>query len=187
MRMAAEGRTYREILNFYYPSTRAGLTAQGLDWSRLAGERVEVWTTQPSADGPLVALAAGLLEEAERRVGWRAQGVPRIKLFPSVAAFRDATGESGAVAGSTRGRVVRLQPPGVLRARGTLERTLLHELLHVVVETNAAPRLPAWFREEVVVYLAENRGRVKELAARHGRAAVLGWIKNGQPEKGVGH
>lgn len=187
MRMAAEGRTYREILNFYYPSTRAGLTAQGLQWNRMGGERVEVWTTEPSADSSLVALAGGLLEEAERRAGLRAQGAARIKLFPTVAAFRDATGESGAVAGSTRGRVVRLQPPGVLRARATLERTLLHELLHVVVETNAAPRLPAWFREGVVVYLAEDRGRVKELAARHGRAAVLGWIKSGLPENRVGH
>jgi stage II sporulation protein D len=67
MRMAAEGRTYREILNFYYPSTRAGLTAQGLQWNRMGGERVEVWTTEPSADSSLVALAGGLLEEAERR------------------------------------------------------------------------------------------------------------------------
>jgi stage II sporulation protein D len=186
VRMAAEGRTYREILNFYYPATRAGLTAQGLNWSRLGGERVEVWTTQPSSDAAVAALAERMLAEAERRAGLRAQGAPRIRLFPSVTAFRDATGESGAVAGSTRGRAVRLQPPGVLRARGTLERTLLHELLHVVVETNAAPRLPAWFREDVVVYLAEDRGRVKELAARHGRAAVLGWIRNGLPENRTG-
>ncbi|MEN6600820.1 MAG: SpoIID/LytB domain-containing protein [Bryobacteraceae bacterium] len=180
-RMAAEGRSYREILSFYYPSTRTGVTAQGLEWTRLGGECLEVWTTQPSADAALVAQCERVLEEAERRAGLRTQGVPRIRLFPTVAAFRDATGQSGLAAGSTRGRVVRLQPPGVLRARGTLERTLLHELLHVVVETNASPRLPVWFRESVVVYLAEDRGRVKELAVRYGRATVLGWIQRGLP------
>jgi stage II sporulation protein D len=179
--MAAKGRSYREILSFYYPGTRTGVTVQGLDWTRLGGERVEVWTTRASVDAPLVALAERMLDQAESSAGMRAQGVPRVKWFPSVAAFRDATGESGAVAGSTRGRVVRLQPAEVLRANGTLDRTLLHELLHVVVETNAAPRLPAWFREDVVVYLAEGRGPVKELAERHGRSAVLGWIKNGLP------
>jgi len=180
-RMAAEGRTYREILSFYYPSTRVGVTAQGLEWRRLGGERLELWTTQPSADSALVAPCERMIEEAERRAGLRVQATPHIRLFPTVAAFRDATGESGLVAGSTRGRLIRLQPPGVLRAKGTLERTLLHELLHAVVETNASPRLPAWFRESVVVYLAEDRGRVKELAARHGRATVLGWIRTGLP------
>lgn len=180
-RMAAEGRSYREILSFYYPSTHVGVTAQGLEWTRLGGERVEVWTTQPSADEAVVAQCERMVEEAEHRAGLRAQATPRIRLFPTVAAFRDATGEGGLVAGSTRGRLVRLQPPGVLRERGTLERTLLHELLHVVVETNAAPRLPAWFRESVVVYLAEDQGRVKDLAARYGRAAVLGWIRAGLP------
>jgi len=180
--MARQGRGYRDILAFYYPSARVGVTAQGFGWTRLGGERVEVWTTQASADAPVVAFAERALGEAETRAGLRAQGVPRIRLYPSVAAFRDATGESGAVAGSTRGRVVRMQPPGVLRANRTLERTLLHELLHVVVETNASPRLPAWFREGVVVYLAEGRGRVNALADRYGRETVLGWIRRGLPD-----
>ena len=36
---------YREILEFYYPGTKLGVSAQGFSWQSLSGERVEVMTT----------------------------------------------------------------------------------------------------------------------------------------------
>src|ERR1019366_4323046 len=44
--MGAEGRSYRDVLAFYYPGTAVGITARGLAWQRLGGERVALWTTQ---------------------------------------------------------------------------------------------------------------------------------------------
>jgi stage II sporulation protein D len=47
-----------------------------------------------------------------------------------------------------------LQPVAVLRAHGVLEGTMRHEMLHVVVESQADAGLPVWFREGLVEYLA---------------------------------
>ncbi len=153
--MGSEGKGYRQILDFYYPGTVLGLTAQGFAWRALAGEGVELLTTRPQDDQWLLTLAERLIKEAEEQSGWDFKIRPRLKVYPSVAAFRDATGQPGWVAASTRGRVVRLQPPTVLRSAGSLEPTLRHELLHLLVESRAHPGLPLWFREGLVLYLAE--------------------------------
>jgi stage II sporulation protein D len=102
-----------------------------------------------------------------------------------------------------------LQPVAVLRGKGVLESTVRHELLHVLVETQAKAGLPVWFREGVVGYLERRHGggadltegdirqttdeararrayaaaaqRVTELVQRHGAATVLSWLKTGIP------
>src|SRR5437879_3643721 len=147
--MGAAGRGYREILEFYYPGTKLGVTAQGLAWKSLGGERVEVITTRPGEDGFLVALADRLARAAEERTGLRWESGARLKIFPTIAAFRDATGEPGWVAASARGRVIRMQPVAALRS---VEGTLQHELLHALIESHARAGLPVWFREGLVEY-----------------------------------
>ncbi len=153
-RMGESGRDYRDILAHYYPGTTLGLTAGGLTWQALGGERVDLLTTRPADDGPLVALADRLVREAEARSGWTLGRRPRITVFPSVAVFRNATGEPGWVAASTKGGVTRLQPAATLRARGSLESTVRHEMLHLLVEDRADPATPLWYREGVVLHLA---------------------------------
>ncbi|MCI0402144.1 MAG: SpoIID/LytB domain-containing protein [Acidobacteria bacterium] len=152
--MGEAGKSYREILSVYYPGTALGLTAQGLGWQMRAGERVELLSTRPSEDQSVIALAEGLLRGAEQRTGWQLGQRPQLRVYPSVEVFRNATGQPGWVAASTRGRVIRLQPARVLRDAGTLESTVAHELLHLVVESRAHPRLPLWFREGVVLHLS---------------------------------
>lgn len=175
-----QGHTYRQILEFYFPGTALGLSARGFSWVRLAGERVEVWSTRPQQDGALVELADRALEEAERRAGFALSVRPRIRAYPTVAAFRDATGEPGSVAASTIGHAIRLQPHALLGDR--LRSTLLHEMLHVVLEQRAHPTLPPWFREGLVKFLAEGAdARLSALVQRHGRQAVMGWLESGLP------
>jgi stage II sporulation protein D len=79
----------------------------------------------------------------------------KLKVYATVAAFRDATGEPGWVAASTRGRTIRMQPTDVLQDSGALESTLRHELLHMLIEEHAKPGTPLWFREGLVLYLAQ--------------------------------
>jgi len=43
----------------------------------------------------------------------------------------------------------------VLKQAGTLESTLRHELLHMLIEAHAKPGTPVWFREGLVLYLSE--------------------------------
>jgi stage II sporulation protein D len=195
-RMGEEGRSYREILKFYYPGTVLGVAAQGFAWQSLGGERVIVMTTRPQTDQGIVAMADRLARSVEERSGLRFAGTVRLRIYPTVAAFRDATGEPGWVAGSTRGGVIRLQP-------GVGEGTVRHELLHALVESRARSGLPLWFREGAVLFLSgeritnklkhipqESEARVEYAAAldrfsrlveKFGERTVMGWISGGLP------
>ena len=208
--MGVEGHGYGEILAFYYPGTAIGLTARGLEWRRMGGETVALLTTRPERDGAVLATAERQAREIAERYGWVAPGGVEIRVYPGVETFRNATGEPGWVAARTTGRRIHLQPAAVLRARGVLDSTIHHELLHVFVEARAAAGLPVWFREGLVGYL-EGGGRagggavsegelrqtddaararrayaaaarkVADLVGRFGESAVMGWVASGLP------
>jgi stage II sporulation protein D len=207
-RRGEQGHDYRDILAFYYPGTALGVGAAGFAWTKLGGELVDVVTTREAEDRALVEVADRLAREAERRAGWPIGFRPRLKLYPSVAAFRDATAEPGWVAASVEGRTIRMQPAAVLRARGRLESTLLHEFLHVALDDRAHSSTPEWFREGLALHLAQPetpaaaqatpfktprteretraqyaawRSRVKILDNGHGREQLLRWWREGLP------
>ena len=152
--MGEEGRSYREILSFYYPGTKLGVAAQGTQWQQLISEDVVLLTTRPQRDRVLLPMATRMMHEAEESTRLVYNGVAKLMAYATVAAFRDATGEPGWVAASTRGQTIRMQPTDVLSDAGTLESTLRHELLHVLVEEHAKAGTPLWFREGLVLYLA---------------------------------
>jgi stage II sporulation protein D len=152
--MGDEGRSYREILSFYYPGTKLGVGAQGTQWQQLASEDVELFTTRPERDRALLPLATRMMHEAEESTGLVYNGAAKLKVYATVTTFRDATGEPGWVAASTRGQTIRMQPTDVLRDAGTLENTLRHELLHMLMEEHAKAGTPLWYREGLVLYLA---------------------------------
>ncbi len=214
-RMGQEGRPWREILAFYYPGTTVALAPPAIPWSRLGGETIALWTTQPAQDGALLASAEHAARELAARTGWAQPEGIELRVYPNVAGFRDATGEPGWVAAHTAGRRVHLQPAAVLRARGTLGSTLRHELAHVFVESQAAAGLPLWFREGLAEYLAggaaaaseavrdediaqrgdeararaANRAAASRVAAmvdREGLSAVLAAVHGGRVEKEIG-
>ena len=153
--MGEEGHSYREILSFYYPGTKLGVNAQAVPWQRLANDSLELFTTQPDRDRALLPLATRILQDAEQSTGLRYRETPRLKVYATVAAFRNSTGEPGWVAASTKGRTIQLQPPDVLRQAGTLDSTLRHEFLHMLIEEYVRPGTPLWFREGLVLYLSE--------------------------------
>ena len=93
------------------------------------------------------------MHESEENTGLLYRASPRLKIYPTVAAFRNSTGEPGWVAASTRGRTIQMQPSDVLREAGTLESTIRHELLHMLIDSYALPGTPLWFREGLVLYL----------------------------------
>jgi stage II sporulation protein D len=152
--MGEEGHSYHEILAFYYPGTKLGVSAQGTPWQQLANEDIELLTTQPERDGALLSIATRYMHESEESTGLVYRASPRLKVYPTVAAFRNSTGEPGWVAASTRGRTIQLQPSDVLRHAGTLESTIHHELLHMLIESYMHPGTPLWFREGLVLFLA---------------------------------
>ena len=160
--MGEEGHSYREILSFYYPGTKLGADRQAVVWQQLTGENVVLLTTQPDRDRSLLPLVARMVGEAEQSTGLEYRSAPRLKVYATVSAFRNSTGEPGWVAASTRGRTIHVQPPDVLQQVGTLESTLRHELLHMLIESYVRPGTPLWFREGLVLYLGEPRAPVPE-------------------------
>jgi stage II sporulation protein D len=202
-RMGVEGRSYRDILNYYYPGAPIGVTAQGINWTRLSGERATLFTARPGRDS--VALATADLVAAELGLSAPIE----IRIYPDVDTFRNSTGEPGWVAARTAGRKIQLQPT----ARAALHRTLRHELLHIMIEERAAPNTPLWFREGLAAYLATrtpsttttgvtpddaairqttDAGRARQantaalrrvaaLVQRHGEHQVLEWLRQGLP------
>lgn len=196
------GASYRQILAFYYPGTLVGVTARGLSWRLSGGERVDLLSIQPNAQA--LAAAEHAVRFAEQRTGMRLVVRPKVQLYPTVSAFRDATGEPGWVAASTRGATIRLQPAGISELR--------HEMVHLLVDRE---RLPLWFREGLALYLTKktvpsretpppdaefdrvrtqtemrtlyrrSAGAVAALAAKYSEREVLSWVDRGIPAGAV--
>lgn len=145
------GQSAEQILAFYFPDTHAGVTARGFAWKELRGERVILRSESPQ--GAWLSASEHALTAAERLSGFTATPGIHVVVYPTLDAYRDATGEPGFVAGSTRGDTIRLQPAESLRARGILEPTLLHEMLHALFSQRARTPLPRWFGEGLVVAL----------------------------------
>jgi stage II sporulation protein D len=209
--MGIAGRSYREILAYYYPGTVPGLNAKGLSWQRLGGETMSMLTARPDQDRAALAAAERLARGLAQRTQWPLPARMELRVYPDLDTFRNATGEPGWVAAHTTGTRIDLQPVEVLRSRGALDSTLGHELAHVLVESQAAAGLPLWFREGLAEFLESGRGsgvahvpadaefrqtadaararrayadaaaEVASLVQRYGETAVLGWVRRGLP------
>lgn len=151
--MGLEGFSYREILGFYYPGTIISRSGGGLRWTRMGGEGISVFSTEPDRDRDVLTAAEDLKRGWEQRLHMTAAHEIEIRAYPNLDTFRNATGEPGWVAARTSGIRIDLQPAQVLRTHGILRATLQHELLHVLIEAQAAPDLPVWFREGLVEFL----------------------------------
>lgn len=152
--MGEQGRSYREILAYYYPGAAVGLTAQGLSWERLPSASFDLISTNRNDAAALLLAAERALHFAIERTGWDIKTRPQVKVFPTVAIYRDATGEPGWVAASTLGNVIRLQPINTLQRMHSLNLTLRHEFLHMLIESHARPDAPLWVREGLAIYLS---------------------------------
>jgi stage II sporulation protein D len=156
--MGVDGRSYREILAFYYPGTAVGLTARGLAWLRFGGESITVLATQADWGRAVLADSERLARALAERTRLALPASIEIRIYPDVDTFRNATGEPGWVAARTAGARIHLQPVSVLRRRGVLDNTLRHELIHVLIEHRARPGLPVWFREGLADYFEHPAG-----------------------------
>lgn len=156
--MAAEGKSAREILAFYFPGTEVRITPEDHGWQEGAIGSLTVRAADAVSSERLSALAQ-LWTEARRRFAPRATVSALIVFAPTTEMFRQMTSQPGWMLASTRGRVVVLQPEAVLRAHGDVaSSTELHEMLHVLVESEASDRAPLWLREGLVEVLAGERG-----------------------------
>jgi stage II sporulation protein D len=153
--MAAEGKSYRQILSFYYPGTALGVSAHDLVWQQRQSTHFQLLSTQPEQDGFILAEAETILNSVQSDVGWSLTFTPQLRVFPTLDGYRNTTGQPGWVAAFTRGHTISLQPPSVLRGKSVLQSTLRHELVHLLLESRAHADTPLWFREGLTLFLSD--------------------------------
>ncbi|MBP1636773.1 MAG: hypothetical protein H6Q10_3347, partial [Acidobacteria bacterium] len=169
-RLAREGRTARAILLHYFPGSGAELLQSGPPAPAPEQEPAVEVLLPAGAEGDramLARLARAALSEAARSAGLPAPQRVRLVFHPTTQAYSRATGLPWWTAGSARGSQVDLLPPPALRGRGLLERTVRHEMAHVVVGGRLAGR-PLWAQEGAAMFLAgelEVRGGALEPVA----------------------
>jgi hypothetical protein len=152
--MAREHHTATEILAFYFPNTRLGLTASGSLWRQETSGPVTLRTTTPDPEMTRsVQLAWKQALTLLPTPGQTPQ--PTIILTPTTELFRQLTNSPGYLLAVTRGDQVTLQPLPILRRNGPIEPLILHELLHLLIESQSTDKAPIWLREGLVAALAD--------------------------------
>lgn len=154
--MAREGKSYREILAFYYPGASLTAAPATLAWQKRESGRMQLLSTQPEQDAAILPIAESMLSSLEAELGWKLDSKVQFKVYPSLDAYRDLAGRPGWIAAFTRGNTISLQPLAVLKQKSILESTLRHELTHILVESRAHAATPLWFREGLVLYFADS-------------------------------
>lgn len=87
----------------------------------------------------------------------RTLGVPAprvtVRFHPTTDDYERVTGQAWFTSGAVVHNELHLLPLAVLRDRGVLERTIRHELVHVMADAALGKR-PAWVREGAAIYFA---------------------------------
>jgi SpoIID/LytB domain protein len=87
----------------------------------------------------------------------RTLGVPApritLRFHPTTDDYERATGQAWFTSGAVVNNELHLLPLAVLRDRGVLDRTIRHELVHVMADPALGKR-PAWVREGAAIYFA---------------------------------
>jgi stage II sporulation protein D len=152
--MALEHHTTAEILAFYFPNTRPGLTPSGGLWHEemFGPVTLRTITTDPALTQDVQSAwqrARALLPPAGETPR------PTIILAPTRELFRQLATSPGYLLAVTRGNQITLQPLPILKRNGPIEPLLLHELLHTLIESQSTDKAPLWLREGLAEALAD--------------------------------
>jgi stage II sporulation protein D len=152
--MALEHHTTSEILAFYFPKTRLGLTPSGGLWHEETVGPVILRTITPD---PALTQDVQLAWQRALALLPPTGETPRptIILAPTTELFRQFSTSPGYLLAVTRGNQVTLQPLSILKRNGPIEPLLLHEFLHVLIESQSADKAPLWLREGLAEALAD--------------------------------
>jgi SpoIID/LytB domain protein len=157
-RMAAHGRSPGQILEAYFPGLDIGTGDTGPSPALAAGRSdSRILVSLPAGEEGERTLVGGLAERAvdeiARKTGVVRPAVIRLEFHATVEAYQRASGQPWWTAGSARDGHIDLLPLSALRSRGILERTVRHEIAHVLT----APRLggrPLWVTEGAAIFFS---------------------------------
>jgi len=161
-RLAAQGLPAERILSRYFP----GLTLSS-KVPREEAARSFLRLVLPEADeGARAAvddLAMKTRQSLQVTLGVGGPESIALRFHPTVESYQRATGQPWFTTAATVDHDVHLVPLAVLRQRGVLERTVRHELVHVLADSALAGR-PLWVREGAAIYFAGERPATRAAA-----------------------
>src|SRR5262249_18184094 len=169
-RLAERGMTSAKILARYFPGldvTRDPVRPIATEAAARPAPPADAAPRPPSA--PDVVLSLPDEDEGDRAVIQRqmahardemaqALGAPApprvaVRFHPTTDAYERATGRAWFTSGAYVGGELHLLPLATLRGRDLLDRTIRHELVHVMIDGQLGTR-PAWVREGAAIYFA---------------------------------
>ncbi|MES1255765.1 MAG: SpoIID/LytB domain-containing protein [Acidobacteriota bacterium] len=110
-------------------------------------------------EGERVSIARAVVQARDdmaQLLGMPSPGRVTLRFHPTTDDYERATGRAWFTAGAVVGDELHLLPLAVLRERGVLDRTIRHELVHLMADSVLAGR-PAWVREGAASYFAGER------------------------------
>ena len=153
--MASEQKSSQEILAFYFPGAHVGIGPEDSGWQTTQAGTLTLRSVAPLTAGRLKDIE-GLWKQAQQRFPPRKPVLSEVIFAPSTELFRQMTRQPGWVAASTSGSTIVLAP--CAGAGRSSDATLLHEMLHVLVEAESNSRTPLWLREGLVAELSHESG-----------------------------
>jgi SpoIID/LytB domain protein len=163
---AARGASADEILRFYYPGlpvqpyTPVSLTtatskppARAVPAGRAADVLVALPAGEESERTVVLQMVRRARDEIAAKTGVKPPAAIRVTVHPNVESFGRATGQPWWVSGATDQSAIDLLPVAVLQQRGQFERTIRHEVAHVLIDSALSDR-PMWVREGAALYFS---------------------------------
>jgi SpoIID/LytB domain protein len=159
---AAAGATAEQILQFYFPTltidAARAIAPASPSVSRPAGDVLIALPASEESERPrLLQLIRAARDEIAAKAAVKSPAAIRVTVHPTVEAFARATGQPWWVSGATEGTAIDLLPLTILRQRGQVERTIRHEVAHVLIDGTLKGR-PLWVREGGAFYFADPSG-----------------------------
>jgi stage II sporulation protein D len=170
-KLAERGVSADAILGRYFPGVEIsrGLTPvltetrkMGSDPNRtkVVPPGTEVAVSLPDEDegerATIVRDAMRARDELARALGITAPGRVTLRFHPTTDDYEKVTGQPWFTSGTTVKGEIHVLPLATLRDRGVLDRTIRHELVHILTAAALASR-PAWVREGAAIFFAGER------------------------------
>ena len=117
----------------------------------------EVFVSLPDDDegerATIIRDAARARDELARVLGVTSPPRVTLRFHPTTDDYEKVTGQPWFTSGTIVNGEVHVLPLATLRDRGVLDRTIRHELVHILTDA-ALARRPAWVREGAAIYFA---------------------------------
>jgi hypothetical protein len=170
--LAVEGKSAEAILAKYFPGLTIGAVgprmvaappeppravappAPTTPTVRLALETiVSLPDDEEGERDAIVRIASGARDELARTLGVTPPARIALHVHPTTDDYERTTGHPWFAADAVLNGELHLLPLAVLRERGVLDRTIRHQLVHVLTD-GVLGRRPAWVREGAAIYFA---------------------------------